>query len=64
VRALPELQALSDAQVAVSPIALRALVIRGLITNEEARDQLDQLLRTRDWLESPIYRRAQQLFDA
>lgn len=63
LQAVPELQALSDATVAISPIVLRALVTREALTNEEAKAQLDTLIRTRDWLGTPIYRRAQQLFE-
>lgn len=63
LRALPELQTLSDAQVAISPIVLRALVTRDVLTNEDARVQLDTLIRTRDWLGTPIYRRAQEWFE-
>lgn len=63
LRALPELQALSNAQVAISPIVLRALVKRDVLTNEEARNQLATLIRTRDWLGTPIYRRALELFE-
>lgn len=63
LRALPELQALVDAQVAISPIVLKALVKRGVLSNEEANARLQTIAETRDWLGAPIYRRAQQLFD-
>lgn len=63
LRALPELQAVADAQVAISPLLLRALVTRNVITATEAKERLDHLAATRDWLGAPIYRRAQQLFD-
>lgn len=63
LRALPELQAVTDAQVAISPIVLKALVTRGTITTAEAEERLEHLAETRDWLGAPIYRRAQQLFD-
>lgn len=63
LRALPELQTLSEAQVAISPIVLRALVKRGCLTNEAAQAQLDLLSRTRGWLGTPIFHRAQQLFE-
>jgi len=63
LRALPELQQLTDAQVAISPIVLKALVNRGVLKREEAVRRLDQLAETRDWLGAPIYRRAKQLFD-
>lgn len=63
LRALPELQTLAEAQVAISPIVLRALVKRGVLTNDEAMDRLDHIATTRDWLGAPIYRRAHQLFE-
>jgi predicted nucleic acid-binding protein len=63
LRALPELQSLADARVAISPLVLRALVTRGAITDAAARERLDRLARTRDWLGAPIYRRARDLFE-
>lgn len=63
LRALPELQQLTDAQVAISPILLRALVKRDRLTNSEAEDKLDVVATSRDWLGAPIYRRARGLFD-
>jgi predicted nucleic acid-binding protein len=63
VRALPELRTLSDAQVALSPIVLRALCKRGVVSNEEAIELVDRLAETRGWLDAPIYRRARDLFD-
>lgn len=63
LRALPELQALADAQVAISPLLLKALVTRNVITRNEAKERLDHLAATRDWLGAPLYRRAHQLFD-
>lgn len=63
LRALPELQAVTDAQVAISPIVLTALVTRNVLTTAEAEERLDRLAETRDWLGAPIYRRAQQLFN-
>lgn len=63
LRALPELQALVETQVAISPIVLRALVERGRIENDTARKRLEALAEGRDWLEAPIYRRAAKLFD-
>lgn len=63
LRALPELQALIDAHVAISPLVLKALITRNIITRREAKDRLEHLATTRDWLGAPIYRRAQQLFD-
>lgn len=63
LRALPELQSVTPVQVAISPIMLKVLVKRGRLTETEAKNRLDQLAKKRDWLESPIYRRAQNLFD-
>lgn len=63
LRALPELQAVTEAQVAISPIVLKALVTRNVFTKAEAEERLDHLAATRDWLGAPIYRRAQQLFN-
>ena len=56
LRALPELQTVADAQVAISPIVLKALVERNVL-------ELDELAEQRDWLGAPIYRRAKQLFE-
>jgi len=63
LRALPELQTLTDAQVAISPILLRALVTRDALTATDAEERLDQIARSRDWLGAPIYRRAQKFFE-
>lgn len=63
LRALPELQRLVEARVAISPIVLKALVKRGELTNDEAKDRVEQLADARDWLGRPIYRRAMGLFD-
>lgn len=63
LRALPELQALVNAQVAISPIVLKALVKRGVLDRDSALKLLEQLAAERDWLGAPIYRRAKSLFD-
>ncbi|MFB6138644.1 MAG: hypothetical protein ABEJ42_09985 [Halobacteriaceae archaeon] len=63
LRALLELQALVDAQVAISPIVLRALVIRGELTLVTAPARVDDIAETRDWLGTPLYRRARGLFE-
>jgi len=63
LRALPELQQLTDARVAISPILLRALVERDTIGAAKARERLDDLAESRDWLGAPIYHRARELFD-
>ena len=63
LRALPELQNVTKAQVALSPIMLKALVKRNRLSGGEARDRLETLAEKRDWLGSPIYRRARDLFD-
>lgn len=62
LRALPELQTVADATVAISPIVLKALVKRGVLELREAKEKLDELADRRDWLGAPIYRRAQRLF--
>lgn len=63
LRALPELQTLSGTSVALSPIVLRALVDRGVLTRTEALESLDQVAADRSWLGRPIYRRARQLLE-
>lgn len=63
LRALPELQTVADAQVAISPIVLKALVKRDVLDRGEAREMLDQLAERRNWLGAPIYRRAKNLFE-
>jgi predicted nucleic acid-binding protein len=62
LRALPELQELVDAKVAISPIVLKALVKRGVLEPEQGEEKLDLIAERRDWLGAPIYRRAKQLF--
>lgn len=62
LQALPELQTVADAQVAISPIVLKALVKRDVLSEEDALDKLTELAEERDWLGAPIYRRAQTLF--
>ncbi|MFB6360913.1 MAG: hypothetical protein ABEH59_06270 [Halobacteriales archaeon] len=62
-RALPELQTLVEARVAISPLVLSALVQRGVLAPEEAKNRLAKLAESRDWLDAPIYRRAQAMFD-
>ncbi|MFC7020393.1 MULTISPECIES: hypothetical protein [Haloarcula] len=61
-RALPELQGLVDAEVAVSPIVLRALVKRDALSSEDAETAFETIASGRDWLDAPIYRYARQLF--
>lgn len=63
LRALPELQTVADADVAISPIVLRALVNKGVLSREEAMEKLDRLAVQRDWLGAPIYRRAERLLE-
>lgn len=63
LRALPELETLTEATVAISPFVLRALVKRDVLSSAVARDRLDQLAEARDWLGAPIYRRALRLFE-
>jgi len=63
LRALPELQALTHAEVAISPIVLKALVEREALTIPGATERLESMAETRDWLGAPIYRRARSLFE-
>mgnify|MGYP006297585493 CR=1 FL=1 len=63
LRALPELQTLVNTQVAISPIVLKALVKRNVLTEQEALEKLEHAAANRNWHESPIYRRAKKLFE-
>ena len=63
LRALPELQVVATARVAISPIVLRALVKRDVLDTDDALEKLEILARSRGWLGAPIYRRARRLFD-
>ena len=63
LRALPELQTLVRANVAISPLILKALIERDVLEEEEAVEKLDQAAANRDWLNAPIYRRAKKLFE-
>lgn len=63
-RALPELQPLvDDAEVALSPVVLRALLERDAIDHEEATDIFDRMAEARDWLGAPIHRYGRRLLD-
>jgi predicted nucleic acid-binding protein len=62
-RALPELQGLVDAEVAVSPIVLRALVKRDALSAADAEAAFETIAAGRDWLDAPIYRYAHRLLD-
>ncbi len=62
LRAVPELQVLCDAEVAISALVLRALVQRGKLDRTQALNRLEKLAADRDWLGAPIYRRAIALF--
>lgn len=63
LRALPELQTLTETRIAISPIVLKALVQRDVLKREEALDRLEEAAEKRDWLDAPIYRKARELFD-
>ena len=63
LRALPELRTVAESKVAISPIVLKALVQRGVLTQADALEKLDELAAQRDWLGAPIYRRATRLFE-
>lgn len=62
-RALPELQRVVDAEVALSPIVLRALVKRGALDETDALEAFEAIAEGRDWLGAPIYRYARRLFE-
>lgn len=63
-RALPELEPLvTDAEVALSPIVLRALVKRDALDDEAALAAFDRMAETRDWLGGPIHRYGRRLLD-
>ena len=63
LRALPELQVVADSTVVISPILLKALVKRDILEQEEAVEKLEEAAENRDWFESPIYRKAKNLFE-
>jgi len=63
LRALPELQAVTEARIAISPIVLRALVEREVLDSEDALADVEHLAEEGDWLGAPIYRRARELFE-
>lgn len=63
LRALPELQSIADATVAISPIVLKALAKRNVVEAGTAASKLETLADQRNWLGAPIYRRAKALFD-
>ena len=63
LRALPELQTLTETRIAISPIVLKALVQRNVLEREEALTRLEEAAEQRDWLNAPIYRKARELFD-
>lgn len=63
LRALPELQVATAARVVISPFVIRALAARGVLAPDAARDRVERLAATRDWVGAPIYRRALRLFD-
>ena len=44
-------------------VNFRALVKRDVLTDETARECVETLAETRDWLGAPIYRRVQQWFE-
>lgn len=62
LRALPELQAVVGARVAISPIVLNALANRDVLEPDVAKDRLQARAESRDWLGAPSYPRAQSRF--
>jgi len=47
----------------ISPILLKALVKRDVLEQAEALRKLEEAAENRDWLESPIYEKAKNLFE-
>lgn len=47
----------------ISPILLKSLVEREVLEREEAVAKFEGATKNRDWLESPIYRKAENLFE-
>jgi len=62
IRALPLLKNIALTEVVISPIVLKALVKRGVLSEEEAEKKLEKLIEKRDWFETPIYERSLDLF--
>jgi len=62
VRALPLLKNIASTKVVISPIVLKALVKRGMMSNDEGKEKLEKLIEKRDWFETPIYERSLELF--
>lgn len=63
LRALPELQTLTETRIALSPIVLKTLVQKDVLETGDALDRLEETAEKRDWLDAPIYRKARELFD-
>lgn len=55
IRALPELQKLTDVTVAISPIVLKAMVKLNLLKEKEAKQFVEEIAESRDWLGAPTY---------
>lgn len=62
-RALPELEVLVETDIVLSPVLLRRLCDRGVLTEPEARAALETMATERDWLGAPIHRYARSLFE-
>ncbi len=64
LRALPEIEKLvGQDKVAISPIVLKALVKRDVLTKNQALKKLEQMGKERDWLHLPIYKKAKKLLE-
>ncbi|MFB6283601.1 MAG: hypothetical protein ABEK59_06665 [Halobacteria archaeon] len=63
LRAVPELQNLSDAKLVISPVLLKALVKREVLGKEKSKEIVEEMAENRDWLGSPIYRKAKRIFE-
>ncbi len=62
IRALPYLKNISSTKVVISPIVLKALVKRDVMTEKEAMRKVEIMMNARDWFETPIYEKALELF--
>jgi len=62
-RALPEIEVVVEAEAVLSPFLVRALADRGVLSRATAQTAFDTIVEERDWIDAPIYRYAQTLFD-
>lgn len=62
LHAMAEIKELSLSEVAISPIMLQAMAENSSISKDAALNKLDDLAQKRDWMGTPIYRRAKKQF--